>query len=181
MNKKQLTIAWISAILLCIVWMFILLNNQTVFSMLDSIIMRTGRVFDFLLFFIFPIIIISSLSIYTLRNKKNEPKNIQDRKEKTVGNISLKSLQALARREREKTEKVENTKEKSNLLNREQAEKIAGELLDKLEPEDYPKILALSRESAIRRIVDGAHVGNDQYEEGYLANTVLVTESDLSH
>ena len=68
-----------------------------------------------------------------------------------------------------------------NLLNREQAEKSAGEILDQLEPENYPKLLALDRESAIRRIVDGAAVSKDQYREGFLANAVLTIESDLSY
>ena len=67
------------------------------------------------------------------------------------------------------------------LLNREQAEKSAGELLDGLEPEKYPQMLKLNRESAIRQIVDHAAVGKDQYQEGYLANAVLVIESDLSY
>ncbi|MCQ9206451.1 MAG: hypothetical protein NG740_01000 [Omnitrophica bacterium] len=71
--------------------------------------------------------------------------------------------------------------DKPILLDRGEAERIAGEILDKLEPENYPKILALTRESAIRGIVDGAAVGNDQYREGFLTNTVLVMEADLSY
>ncbi|MCQ9206453.1 MAG: hypothetical protein NG740_01010 [Omnitrophica bacterium] len=70
--------------------------------------------------------------------------------------------------------------DKPILLNREQAEKIASEILNELEPENYPKLLALNRESAIRRIVDGAAVSKDQYEEGFLTNAVLTNESDLS-
>jgi hypothetical protein len=67
------------------------------------------------------------------------------------------------------------------LINREQAEKIAEELLSKLEPEYYPEILALPREEAIRTLVNKAAVNRSQYEEGSLANAVLVLEDDLTH
>ena len=69
----------------------------------------------------------------------------------------------------------------SKILNREQAEKIAAKILDALEPEDYPQMLKLNRESAIRQIVDHAAVNENQYERGYLTNAVLVIESDLSY
>ena len=68
-----------------------------------------------------------------------------------------------------------------DLLNRAEAEKVASEILNELEPENYPKLLALNRESAIRRIVDNAAVSNNQYREGFLTNAVLTMESDLSH
>ena len=68
-----------------------------------------------------------------------------------------------------------------NLINREEAEKIAARIVDNLEPERYPQIKALNRESAIRQIVDRAAVSKGQYERGYLTNAVMTIESDLNY
>ena len=114
--------------------------------------------------------------------EREKNKNIQ---EKTVAKPNIRELQELARRKRkdmrEKRHEVLLNDQNVKLLNREEAEKIAGKILDQLKPENYPKILALNRESAIRGIVDSAHVGNNQYREGFLTNAVLTIESDLSH
>lgn len=70
---------------------------------------------------------------------------------------------------------------KPDLISRKEAEGEAREILDNLEPGNYPQILALPREAAVRRIVDSAAVSKNQYERGYLTNAVLTIEADLSH
>ena len=66
------------------------------------------------------------------------------------------------------------------LINREQAEKVAAELLDKLDPERFPEVLAMSRESAVMYLVNMSRVGQEQYGQEYIPTSLLTLESDLN-
>lgn len=73
MNKKQLIVAWVIVGFLCIEWICVFLFYKEILYRLGGFTLTRSYNFqgvNLLIFFSFPILIIGSLLIYTLRDKK---------------------------------------------------------------------------------------------------------------